>query len=305
MPRILDGHHMLMLRVTPPSSSAASSASITTAFGAVIEGEFESNSWGIPEPPLPAYWHPLASELACADPCFLTATASATATETATAAVEADSSSPQHTAESLAIALLAAFADMKRNPDANKAISSNSNTGDGGNQNGNNACSNSNATASSNKSNKWWRAEARDISCSVFEGAAPAPAPSSEAEAKAATETNADPKTGTETEAEAAETVETEADAVSEDAQPPVELVLMPGVAFDGARHRIGYGRGYFDRYVASLNAVHAACSAGSAGVVKPPVLWGLGLRVQVVDRVPVDGKDVPLDAVCTPDGFM
>lgn len=69
---------------------------------------------------------------------------------------------------------------------------------------------------------------------------------------------------------------------------PPAELdlVLVPGVGFDLNRHRLGFGGGYFDRFL-----------SGYTG-------WSLGLafEVQVVDRLPVSTHDRAVDQVQTED---
>lgn len=63
-----------------------------------------------------------------------------------------------------------------------------------------------------------------------------------------------------------------------------LDLVLVPGLAFDEAGNRLGRGGGYYDRFL-------ARCPAWSCG---------LAFGFQLVDRVPVDGGDVPVDAVAT-----
>jgi 5,10-methenyltetrahydrofolate synthetase len=64
-----------------------------------------------------------------------------------------------------------------------------------------------------------------------------------------------------------------------------VELFLLPGVAFDARGHRLGYGRGYFDRALAGVPGEKVA----------------LAFDGQVVDKVPVGPQDVPVDWVVTP----
>lgn len=73
---------------------------------------------------------------------------------------------------------------------------------------------------------------------------------------------------------------------------PPsaVDLFVVPGLGFDRAGRRMGYGQGYYDRTLAS---VERAANHGSTVV-------GLCFGIQLVSEVPVDGHDQPMDAVIT-----
>ncbi len=62
-------------------------------------------------------------------------------------------------------------------------------------------------------------------------------------------------------------------------------LVLMPGLAFDPEGHRVGYGGGYYDRYLA-------------AQPDHPTV--ALCYDFQMLERLDVDDFDVPVDLVIT-----
>lgn len=70
-----------------------------------------------------------------------------------------------------------------------------------------------------------------------------------------------------------------------------IDLVLVPGVAFDKAGNRIGFGAGYYDRFMKRLNpdAVKAA----------------LAYSFQVVDRIPSDEYDIPVDYIITEVGTI
>jgi 5-formyltetrahydrofolate cyclo-ligase len=76
------------------------------------------------------------------------------------------------------------------------------------------------------------------------------------------------------------------ADAVEADPNE-IDLVLVPGVAFDEHCHRLGMGGGFYDRLLAAL----------------PPGTTKIGLAFdeQIVDAVPREEHDVVLDAVVTP----
>ena len=88
---------------------------------------------------------------------------------------------------------------------------------------------------------------------------------------------------------------------VDASAPPPVEidLVVVPGVAFDGACRRLGHGKGYYDTFLDGLGRARAA-----RGLPRPAAV-GLGLQVQLVPAVPVDAHDFVLDAICLPDARL
>ena len=66
------------------------------------------------------------------------------------------------------------------------------------------------------------------------------------------------------------------------------DIVLAPLLAFDRARHRLGYGGGYYDLTIAQLRGR------------KTIVAVGLAFAVQEVFTVPVTPRDAPLDLVLT-----
>lgn len=67
-----------------------------------------------------------------------------------------------------------------------------------------------------------------------------------------------------------------------------VDAVVVPGVAFDRRGARVGYGRGFYDRFLARTRP----------GVPAIAIAFGL----QVVERVPEGRMDRRLDAIVTED---
>ena len=68
-----------------------------------------------------------------------------------------------------------------------------------------------------------------------------------------------------------------------------VDIVLIPLLAFDETGHRVGYGKGFYDRFLADC---------------RPDVLKiGLSLEPPVETIADPNPFDVPLDAVVMPDG--
>ncbi len=70
-----------------------------------------------------------------------------------------------------------------------------------------------------------------------------------------------------------------------------IDLVLVPGVAFDKAGNRAGFGAGYYDRFMKRLQP----------GAVKA----ALAFSFQIVDFVPSDEYDIPVDYIVTEKGTI
>ena len=62
-----------------------------------------------------------------------------------------------------------------------------------------------------------------------------------------------------------------------------VDLIIVPGVAFDRKRNRMGRGRGFYDRLLKSTPQAYKV---------------GVGFDFQLVDSVPVEPFDVAMDRV-------
>ena len=65
-------------------------------------------------------------------------------------------------------------------------------------------------------------------------------------------------------------------------------LMLMPGVAFDVFRNRLGYGKGFYDGFLTGKNALQLRTIA-------------VGFQCQMVERIPErDGDIKPYQVICT-----
>lgn len=64
-------------------------------------------------------------------------------------------------------------------------------------------------------------------------------------------------------------------------------LMLMPGVAFDAYKNRIGYGKGFYDRYLADKEDLRLRTV-------------GIGFQCQLVEKLPCDENDIaPYQVIC------
>lgn len=71
---------------------------------------------------------------------------------------------------------------------------------------------------------------------------------------------------------------------------PPVQLLLVPGLAFNDQGHRLGYGRGFYDALLANL----------PEGVLTV----GVGFEAQMHLPVPVEPHDWPVQALLSERGL-
>ena len=70
-----------------------------------------------------------------------------------------------------------------------------------------------------------------------------------------------------------------------------LDLVIVPGVGFDAKGHRLGRGKGYYDRFLSQIDR----------GVLK----LGLAFGVQILNNVPVAGHDETVDGIITENGLI
>lgn len=71
------------------------------------------------------------------------------------------------------------------------------------------------------------------------------------------------------------------------------EVLLVPLVAYDSELNRLGYGGGYYDRYISS--------KAHDKKIIK----IGLGFSFQKIDKVPINQYDKKLDFIITEKNFI
>lgn len=64
---------------------------------------------------------------------------------------------------------------------------------------------------------------------------------------------------------------------------PDIQLALIPGMAFDGKGHRLGRGKGYYDRLLPSLTGAR---------------LTGICFPFQLLDEVPTAPHDIAVHEV-------
>lgn len=71
-----------------------------------------------------------------------------------------------------------------------------------------------------------------------------------------------------------------------------IDVVLVPGMAFDAAGHRLGRGRGYYDRFLGHIGGHKGADSENR------PLILGICFPFQRVAEVPSEEHDVVMDEV-------
>lgn len=64
-----------------------------------------------------------------------------------------------------------------------------------------------------------------------------------------------------------------------------LDLIIVPAVAFDHNANRLGRGKGFYDRLLSTTEAVKI----------------GVGYDFQIIEDIPVESHDIPMDIVITP----
>lgn len=68
-----------------------------------------------------------------------------------------------------------------------------------------------------------------------------------------------------------------------------IDLLVVPGIAFDRRGYRLGYGKGYYDKFLSK----------------NPTVSIGLAYSIQLVDNLPHGSHDRRMDAIATENGVV
>ena len=66
------------------------------------------------------------------------------------------------------------------------------------------------------------------------------------------------------------------------------DILLVPLVAFDRYNYRLGYGGGYYDRYIKKISNT------------KKILTIGLAFSFQKIDKIPINDYDEKLDFILT-----
>lgn len=70
-----------------------------------------------------------------------------------------------------------------------------------------------------------------------------------------------------------------------------LDTTIMPGAVFDAMGYRIGYGAGYYDKFFAHTS--------------KEIYKIALAFSFQIIDEVPIDDFDIPVDCIVTEKGIV
>ena len=61
--------------------------------------------------------------------------------------------------------------------------------------------------------------------------------------------------------------------------------MIVPGVAFDMKGYRVGYGKGYYDKYLSEKKMIST---------------FALAYTFQILEHVPSDAHDIKMDKIIT-----
>lgn len=70
-----------------------------------------------------------------------------------------------------------------------------------------------------------------------------------------------------------------------------IDVILVPGLAFDRNRNRLGHGKGFYDRFL--------------RGVKDDAIKIALAYDFQILDSIPAEDWDIPMDLIITNKGIV
>ncbi|MFS7893357.1 putative 5-formyltetrahydrofolate cyclo-ligase [Helianthus anomalus] len=84
-------------------------------------------------------------------------------------------------------------------------------------------------------------------------------------------------------------------------ADEPIDLLLLPGLAFDKTGRRLGRGGGYYDTFLSKYQELARQRNW------KQPLLIALSYSVQILEDgvIPLTPSDVFIDALVSPSGLI
>lgn len=84
-------------------------------------------------------------------------------------------------------------------------------------------------------------------------------------------------------------------------ANDPVDIMLLPGLAFDKSGRRLGRGGGYYDTFLKNYRDLAETRNWTQ------PLLVALSYSQQILDDgvIPVTSTDIPVDALVSPEGVI
>ena len=67
-------------------------------------------------------------------------------------------------------------------------------------------------------------------------------------------------------------------------AKEKISLIIVPGICFDQRGNRLGFGKGYYDRFLTNMKTTKI----------------GICYKEQLLDSIPIDSNDVKMDLIIT-----
>ncbi|NMB96270.1 MAG: 5-formyltetrahydrofolate cyclo-ligase [Clostridiaceae bacterium] len=74
-----------------------------------------------------------------------------------------------------------------------------------------------------------------------------------------------------------------------------IDLIIVPGIAFDTNKNRLGFGAGFYDRFLLSIKEEYVKINSEADYVT-----IGIAFEEQMVEAVPTEAYDIPLDIIIT-----